>query len=102
MACRGHGGVAVGAAGEFEEGIEGVGVEGLVAALAVGGAEDLVDDRVERGVDEGTGVHSAAALDVPASLGVGPATQAALAVEAAVGGVGVGIGRGLGPAGHVA
>jgi hypothetical protein len=89
-------------ADKLEEGVERTGVAGLVPALAVGGTEDLVDDRIERRVEQGAGVRRAATLDVPTTLGVGPTMQAALAVETAMGRVGVGIGGRLGPVGLLA
>jgi hypothetical protein len=56
VVCRlgggfGSGDVGPSAADELEEGVERIGVAGLVPALAAGGAEDLVDDRIESGVE---------------------------------------------------
>jgi hypothetical protein len=90
------------AAGEFEESVERVRVARLMPAVAAAGTEGLVDDRIQRSVDEGTSVRSAATLDVPTTLRVGPAAQAALAVNAAMGGIRVGIGGRLGPVGLLA
>jgi len=94
--------VAAGAAGELEEGVERVGIPGFAPAVTSGGPEDLVDDRVERRVDNGTGVGSAAALEIPSTLAVGPTTQAALTVDTAIRRVRVGIGGCLGPIGLLA
>jgi hypothetical protein len=94
--------VAAGAADELEEGVERVGVAGFAPAVTSGSTEDLVDDRVERGVENGTGVRSAAALEIPSALAVGPTTQAALTVDTAIRRVRLGIGGCLGPIGLLA
>jgi hypothetical protein len=91
--------VPTGPAGQLDQCVERVRVAGLVATLALGVAEDLLDHRVQRGVDHRPRVGGAPGLQVPAALAVGETPQPPLLVQPAVGGIRVGVTRRLGPVG---
>jgi hypothetical protein len=89
-------------AGELDQGVEGVGLTGLVIACGSGGTEVLLDDGLQRRVEPGAGVGGASRREVPGPLAVAVSAQAPRRVDAAVGGVGVGVGRRLDPGALVA
>src|SRR5690606_4216181 len=71
----GHGGTA----GEGEERVERVGLQRLATVVASGGAEDLVDEWLEHGVEHGTGLGRAA--EAPRTIRVGPAAHEPTAMD---------------------
>jgi hypothetical protein len=93
--CAGVARAAATAAGELDERVEGVGLTGLSATLASSSAEELVDDRVERGVEHTARVGRAPSLQVPGALTIGEAAQPPLAVDAPMRGRWLGVAAAL-------
>ncbi len=87
-----------GAGDQLHQGIGGIGLGGLMAALGPGLAEQPVTHRLDGGHDHRPHLGVVAHAQVPGPFGIGPGPQEPLVVDGLAPGLGVGAGRSLRPA----